>query len=315
MKKTYVVFAAALVLLLTACQTTKVASVDERPEILPLDFSRNGGKTLDGYWDSYFETGDSYYVNQVMAYADSEDAFLAAAIEAYTDGRLNDDWRTYLGIEKVNGGFTCAYDLDYLSVHFIKYGDDEIAGNMKYIYSLFPQELLVRNAAKSSAYWSLASLSRQRSDIRITLEKKLPELSEKTRTTFAAFFNITAPVAEVERSSRWNENGNGAATTWYFYENGTWILRWYEHNVSDNGNEFVADSIEACGTYKGNPAEDGSIQMTTTHERYWQAHDWTVQSLSEQGQKIITDMDLDDLSELNPARQETIQIRNGKKVN
>ena len=37
--------------------------------------------------------------------------------------------------------------MDFLSVYLLKYSDNENSNKMKYIYSLFPQDLLVRNGA------------------------------------------------------------------------------------------------------------------------------------------------------------------------
>ncbi len=50
--------------------------------------------------------------------------------------------------------------MDFLSVYLLIYADNENSNKMKYIYSLFPQDLLVRNAVKTSAFWSLYSNKR-----------------------------------------------------------------------------------------------------------------------------------------------------------
>ena len=75
MKKN-ILFTLVLVLMLTACQSTKVSAPEVEPELYPLDFSANGGKTLDGYWESYFKTKDSFYLDNILAYVKAEDALL-----------------------------------------------------------------------------------------------------------------------------------------------------------------------------------------------------------------------------------------------
>lgn len=186
MKKSFFLFAVALILMLSSCQSTKV--VEKKAQ--SLDFSRDGGKTLDGYWDSYFHTKDTYYLDQILAYAESEDAILINLTEAYKENKINDSWIEYLDLKNKNGILTNEYDMDFISVYFIRYGEDELANNMKYIYSLFPQDLLIRNSVKSSAYWSLASNAEQREDVMIYLKQKLPNLSSKTRKVFNDIYDI-----------------------------------------------------------------------------------------------------------------------------
>lgn len=104
MKKSFFIgsFISFLIIILSF-QSTKIS---ER-KTLPLDFSENGGKTLDSYWNSYFNT---------------------------------------------KGVLSSNFDMDFLSVYLLKYADNENSNKMKYIYSLFPQDLLVRNAVKTSAF-------------------------------------------------------------------------------------------------------------------------------------------------------------------
>ncbi len=113
MKKSFFIgsFISFLIIILS-CQSTKIS---ER-KTLPLDFSENGGKTVDSYWNSYFNT---------------------------------------------KGVLSSNFDMDFLSVYLLKYSDNENSNKMKYIYSLFPQDLLVRNAVKTSAFWSLYSNKRR----------------------------------------------------------------------------------------------------------------------------------------------------------
>lgn len=113
MKKSFFIgsFISFLIIILSF-QSTKIS---ER-KTLPLDFSENGGKTLDSYWNSYFNT---------------------------------------------KGVLSSNFDMDFLSVYLLKYADNENSNKMKYIYSLFLQDLLVRNTVKTSAFWSLYSNKRR----------------------------------------------------------------------------------------------------------------------------------------------------------
>ena len=186
MKKISFILIGLLVLALSSCQSTKAA----KKETLPLDFSQNGGNTLDGYWAQYFQTFDTYYLDQIIAYAESEDALTANINDAYANGVIGDDWIEYLEMEKEGDAFTSEYDMDCISILFLTSDDEELKGNMRTLYSFFPQDLLVRNAVKSSAYWSLGSNATQYEEVNEYLKKKLPSTSAKTRNTFKDVYGI-----------------------------------------------------------------------------------------------------------------------------
>ena len=174
-----------LVFVLFSCQTTKTEK-----ELSPLDFSANGGKTLDGYWASYFETNDTFYLDQIFAYIQTEDLLLENLTQAYKENKIDDSWIEYLGLTNTNGVLSSNYDMDGLSVFFIRFGNQDIANSMKYLYSLFPQELLVRNAVISSAYWSLASNAEQRTDVKLYLEEQLSNLPLTKQKIFTDLYKI-----------------------------------------------------------------------------------------------------------------------------
>ena len=186
MKKIAFILIGLLVFALSGCQSTKV----EKTEILPLDFSKDGGKTLDGYWDSFFQTNNTYYLDQIIAYAEYEDALTTNINTAYENNVLGDDWIEYLELENENGIITSEYDMDLISIIFLQAEDKELANNMRYLYSIFPQDLLIRNVVKSSAYWSLGSNASQFEEVNEYLSKKLPSLSPKTRKTFNDIYGI-----------------------------------------------------------------------------------------------------------------------------
>ncbi|MBO5482267.1 MAG: membrane lipoprotein lipid attachment site-containing protein [Spirochaetaceae bacterium] len=193
MKKN-ILFTLVLVFMLTACQSTKVPAPEVEPELYPLDFSANGGKTLDGYWESYFETKDTFYLDNILAYVKAEDALLANLNVAYKENKIDDSWVYYLDLTKTDGVLTSNYDMDALSVLLLQYGDKEVSNDMKFLYSLFPQDLLIRNAVKSSAYWSLASNAEQIASVRLYLEEKLSELSVDKRNFFSQFYGIAPSI-------------------------------------------------------------------------------------------------------------------------
>jgi len=311
MKKS-ILFTLVLVLMLTACQSTKVSAPEVEPELYPLDFSANGGKTLDGYWKAYFETKDTFYLDNILAYVKAEDALLVNLNEAYKENKIDDSWVYYLDLINTDGVLTSNYDMDAMSVLLLQYGDKEVSNDMKFLYSLFPQDLLVRNAVKSSAYWSLASNADQIASVRFYLEEKLPELSEDKRNFFSQFYGITPCIKELENTSSIDKDGFGASTTYYFYGDGTWIYVNNQRFPTKDGNVYTVEAIESKGVYKGNPMKDGIVQLTITHEHYWQQFDWEIESLGNGGTTIITDVELSPISELNPVKTKTIEIVDGK---
>jgi len=308
MKKNVVLLTGAFILIALGFQSAKVYG----QESSSLDFSRKGGKTLDSYWDLYFETKDTKNLDKIIAYIETENLLLSNLNEAFAENKIDENVINDLEIKNTNGVFKSDYDTDILSIIALKNGDKEIANSMKYIYSLFPKDLLVRNSVKSSAIWSLFSNATQRVDVRIYLEHKLPELSLKSRKLFNDVYHFKSNIKELENSSRWNEDGYGASTTYYFYDDGTWIKYWYQKNVSKTGSVYTVDTIESKGTYNGNPTKDGSVQLTVTHERYWQQMDREIESLADSGKKIITDQNLIELPELKSARTDLIEVKNGK---
>lgn len=302
--------AASFMLMFASCQSEKEPQVQTDTVILPLDFSADGGKTLDGYWDSYFATGDTYYLDQIAAYTEADDELLACLNKAYAENLIDDSMVLFLGLDSENGVLSSHYDMDLLTVYFIRYGDDDIAEYMRYLYSLFPGELLVRNSVKSAAYWSLASNAEQNDDVNAYLCRKIPELPSKVRNTFSDIFDVTYAaqcVKVIENSSRWDDSGHGTATSYLLYEDGTWVKLWHEKGVSSAGNEYSVYVTEAMGTFRGNLAEDSAIELTVTHERYWQQMEREVEDAVENGMERITDAEMSIIPELTAVRLELIE--------
>lgn len=190
MKKMFGAVAAVLFAVVTlgfvSCQSTKVSYAGEEE----FDYSEKGGATLDGYWEKYFETGDTAYVEKVIAYTECQDLVLQYTEQAYNQGYLNDELLDYLDIDRSGKKFTCKYDLDFLTAICLHDGDDDTKSTMILLYCLFPEDLLIRNAVKASAFWSLGSLYDQDEGVREYLSGRLDGLSEKTRNSLRDFYGV-----------------------------------------------------------------------------------------------------------------------------
>ncbi len=307
MKKYLFSVFAAFALLFVSCQSTNFT--DEKT----VDFSANGGKTLDGYWEAYTETKDVSYLDKIVACVETDDLILKNVEKAYKEKKLDDSWIDFLEITNVKGKMVQKYDLDCLTVLILKGQDQDLISNMRYLYSLCPEDLLIRNAVKSSAFWSLASVAEQRADVRVYLEEKLPRMSEKSRNVFYDIYDFYPCITVIENSSKIDADGIGARTTYRFYEDGTWLKIWNEKSVRSDGQVYTADCIEACGTYSGNPLSDGEVKLDVYGERYWQQMDREIEELAEQGVVHISDMDMAEISiEEEPVKSDLIKIKNGK---
>lgn len=179
-----------LIVVLMAHQLSCQSKLFSRKKTSPLDFSRSGGKTLDGYWHLYFETKDKFYLDEIIAYIETEDELLTKLNELCKENELADDWIEHLFLRNENGNWVSNYDTDFISVYFISNGKKEVSETMKNIYSFFSEDLLVRNAVKASAYWSLWSNAEEHEDVKTYLTKRLPKLSSKVRKSFSDVYNI-----------------------------------------------------------------------------------------------------------------------------
>lgn len=155
-------------------------------EYVPLDFSINGGKTLDSYWDKYFETENTKYIDLILNYLESDDKLLDNLNFNYSiiskDDTIKSILLNDLGLKDDGNLFTYTMDLETVSCFNLKNSNSKIKDSVKYIYSLFPNEMLVRGVIKSSAMWSLLSNAEQRPQIYNYLLLKKPELKLKTQT-------------------------------------------------------------------------------------------------------------------------------------
>lgn len=152
------------------------------------DFSRSGGKTLDNFWNLYFQTKNIAYLENIIEYVDSDDALLSAINKIYAE--IKNDKQTVelllniFEMHDTGSKFEFSADSEWLSAILLKSGNTEYIEKVKALYLHFSPELLVRAAVKSSAYWSLYSNAEQHDDVKNYLKKRIPSLSEKTRNVF-----------------------------------------------------------------------------------------------------------------------------------
>jgi hypothetical protein len=151
------------------------------------DFSVSGGKTLDSYWDAYFKTKQTSYLDRIIECVDADDALLASINDNYADIKKNPTVTEFLcgslGMTDDGKAFSSLCDAEILCCALL-HGQNFVE-QIRSLYAYFPQSLLVRGAIKSSAFWSLNSNALQHEDVRAYLDSQLPKLKEKTVATFA----------------------------------------------------------------------------------------------------------------------------------
>lgn len=158
---------------------------------VPMDFSVNGGKTLDSYWEKYFTSHNTKYLDLILNYIESDDMLLqslSANYEALISDAETKSIIFDLGIEDNGSGFSFPMDLDCVACNILNGDDVELKDSVKHLYSFFPTELLIRGAIKSSAMWSLFSNAYQYSEVKEYLFAKKSNLSEKTQALYELFF-------------------------------------------------------------------------------------------------------------------------------
>ncbi|MBQ9538753.1 MAG: hypothetical protein IJU95_05740, partial [Treponema sp.] len=163
------------------------------------EYSIDSANKMDENWGLYYSTGDETYLENIIAYADTED-LLAKKINAKykklsSDERLMGILRDFGGEEK-NRGIEFPYDFELLA-GFLLY-DEGMADDIKYVYSFFPQELLIRGVMKGTAFWSLTSNAEQYENINIALQKHIPYMNEKSRVNFCWYMKLDKEIGLVK---------------------------------------------------------------------------------------------------------------------
>lgn len=148
------------------------------------------GKYLDSLWNLYYETGDESYVDQVIAYADTEDLLMKKINQHYKelsqDNRYMSILEHWFSAEDDGKKITCPVDVESLISIIIQ--DEAVKNDIRYIYSPFDQDLFIRGIMKSTAVWSLAF--QENKDARIVVQKKIPFMNEKLANNMYALFGM-----------------------------------------------------------------------------------------------------------------------------
>jgi hypothetical protein len=150
-------------------------------------FSPASGKQLDQWWSEYFRTSDTKNIDLTVEYENTDDLMLGR-LEKNLDTLQKDPkaveilQRLQIGI--VNDRISSSYELDTL--FGVLFGNRDFQDDLKYLFSLFPDknELLIRCAVKSSAFWSLLANSRQHSDVKVYVDSVVPNLKKSSKFMF-----------------------------------------------------------------------------------------------------------------------------------
>jgi hypothetical protein len=151
-----------------------------------LHFAPSSGEQLDSWWSAYFDSGDTKYIQNIVEYVNSEDLLkqrLTQNIEmVQSDDRIIEVLRR-LQAHTINGVIQSNYDLD--TVTGVLFRAKSFQEDLKYLFSILPDknELMVRSAVKSAAFWSLLANSRQHDDVKCFLNSITPSLKATTTYT------------------------------------------------------------------------------------------------------------------------------------
>jgi hypothetical protein len=155
-------------------------------------FSVESAKQLDSWWSAYFKSGETKYIEYIIEYANTEDLMsirLNQSIAKIKADTKAVDLLRKLQIQVADDGVSSRYELDTL--FGILFRNKDLQDDLKYLYSLFPDknELLIRCAVKSSAFWSLLANSRQHADVKVFVESVIPNLKKSSIYTFETLKN------------------------------------------------------------------------------------------------------------------------------
>ena len=184
--------------LIMSC-ASKPKSENKNPIAAEPEYTRDSGTIMDQNWEKYFNTGDEIYLENIIAYVNTEDLLLKTINEQYNKVSADRDFvaaMNLLEVEEQDGAFNCVFDLEMLSAYMIQM--DEYKDAILYIYSLFPEDLFIRGVMKTTAFWSLVSNAEQNEDINIALQKHLPYLLEKVQINFYSFLKLEEDIVFIK---------------------------------------------------------------------------------------------------------------------
>ena len=161
-------------------------------------YTADSGKDMDRLWDSYFATGDETYLDELIAYVNTEDLLLKKANEQYKTLSKDQKFVTAfanMGAEQKDGKFVCDFDIEMLVAYLLQI--DDFKEGTTYVYSFFPEDVFIRGVMKTTAFWSLTSNAEQYEDVNIAIQKKIPLLLDKVQVNFYSFLNLEKEIGYV----------------------------------------------------------------------------------------------------------------------
>lgn len=180
MKKIVLILCAALL-----CSFASAAGKSSKKKAEPV-YDMESANVMDANWEKYFDTGDEQYLDNIIAYVDTEDLLMTEINKKA--GKLIKDEKFVqamknLGAEVSGKKFVIGFALEPMVGFLVQ--DENFAQDIRYIYSYFPQELFIRGVMKNTAFWSLTSNAEQHQEINIALQKRIPYMDEKLQNTFS----------------------------------------------------------------------------------------------------------------------------------
>ena len=169
------------------------AAAPETTKEVPAEpvFTEDSGEDMDKSLASYFATGDETYLDEIIAYVNTEDLLLKKANEQYKTLSKDQKFVTAfanMGAEQKDGKFVCDFDIEMLVAYMLQI--DDYKEDTTYVYSFFSRDLFVRGVMKTTAFWSLLSNAEQNEDINIAIQKRIPFLKDKVQINFYTFMGF-----------------------------------------------------------------------------------------------------------------------------
>lgn len=179
----------------------KVQAAPEEP-----DYNLVSVTELENIWELYYSTGDEKYLENIIAYTNTQDLLLKKANENYKQFSKDQAFVEALGmfgVEQKDGYFDGPYDIELFIAYMIRM--DDYKTKIQYIYSFFPQDLYVRGVMKSTAFWSLLSNAQENKNTNIAIQKHIPYINEKGRMNYYAMLRLNQYIGFVK-----SDDGIGA---------------------------------------------------------------------------------------------------------
>ena len=162
-------------------------------------YTVDSGKIMDQNWEQYYSTGDETYLENIIAYADTEDLLTKNINKSFKKFAKDEKFITILkgfGAKVTDKKIEFDYDLEMTTSFLVD--DPEDDPKIRYIYSFFPEELFIRGVMKSTACWSLVSNAEQYETISIALQKHIPYMNDKGQVNFYSMLDLNKEIGLVK---------------------------------------------------------------------------------------------------------------------